>query len=84
MILPSDRQLIHWLYYLETNHEVTSFDLAPEPILSKDDNETRATELDAIVTKRDGTIEWHEVKAGKKQMILLMNLKCVPKLTQLV
>jgi|APLak6261690433_1056193.scaffolds.fasta_scaffold03803_2 hypothetical protein len=66
LILPSDRQLIHWLYYLETNHEVTSFDLAPEPILSKDDNETRATELDAIVTKRDGTIEWHEVKAGKK------------------
>lgn len=65
-ILPSDRQLVHWLYYLEINHEVVTFDLAPEPILSKDDNEARATELDATVVNRDGTIEWHEIKAGKK------------------
>lgn len=65
-ILPSDRQLIHWLYFLETNPDVVSFNLAPEPILSEDNNEVRATELDAIVTFRDGSIAWHEVKAGKE------------------
>lgn len=64
-ILPSDRQLVHWLYYLETNPDVVTFDLAPEPILSRDDCEIRATELDATVVFRDGRIEWHEVKADK-------------------
>jgi len=63
-LIPSDRQLIHWLYYLETNSNVISFDLAPEPILSSDDLEAKATELDAIVELKDGSIEWHEVKAG--------------------
>lgn len=64
-LIPSDRQLIHWLYFLETNPDVQTFDLAPEPILSNDDVEIRATELDATVINRDGSIEWHEVKAGK-------------------
>lgn len=64
-MLPSDRQLIHWLYFLETNPKVASFNLAPEPIISHDDIETRATELDAKVLNRDGTEEWHEVKSGK-------------------
>lgn len=64
-ILPSDRQLIHWLYYLEANPEVLSFDLDPESILSQDDIEAKATELDAIVHYRNGLEEWHEVKAGK-------------------
>lgn len=64
-ILPSDRQLIHWLSFLETAPDVLSFDLAPDPILSEDKNETRATELDAIVTLKGGLIEWHEVKAGE-------------------
>lgn len=63
--LPSDRQLIHWLYFLEANPDVRTFDLAPEPILSEDENETRATELDALVTPRMGQEEWHEVKAGR-------------------
>ena len=63
--LPSDRQLIHWLYFLEANPDVSTFDLAPKPILSEDENETRATELDALVTPRMGPVEWHEVKAGR-------------------
>ncbi|MDH4283701.1 MAG: hypothetical protein OEV35_00125 [Gallionellaceae bacterium] len=66
-IIPSDRQLIHWLYYLEANPEVRSFDLAPSPILSEDNKEARATELDAIVTLQNGRIEWHEVKAEKNE-----------------
>lgn len=64
-ILPSDRQLIHWLYFLESDPLVVSFDLAPEPVLSHDDKEQRATELDAIVVFRDRHVEWHEVKEGK-------------------
>jgi hypothetical protein len=66
-ILPSDRQLIHWLYYLESNPEVVSFNLHPDPILSQDDVEVRATELDAIANLRDSSVEWHEVKAGKEK-----------------
>ncbi|MBS4068162.1 MAG: hypothetical protein KGZ62_06145 [Sulfurimonas sp.] len=62
-LLPSDRQLIHWLHYLESNPDVASFDLAPEPLLSHDADEVRATELDATVVYKDGHIEWHEVKA---------------------
>lgn len=62
-ILPSDRQLIHWLC-LESDPQVKSFDLAPQQIISHDGNETRATELDAIVFFKDGRIQWHEVKAG--------------------
>lgn len=65
-LLPSDRQLIHWLYFLESNPEVTTFDLAPEPIISADDKETKASEFDAIVVYNDGHIECHEVKAGDK------------------
>lgn len=64
-LLPSDRQLVHWLAFLESNPEVLTFDLAPEPVLSHDDLETRATELDAMVVFRDRHVEWHEVKAGR-------------------
>ena len=63
-LLPSDRQFVHWLTFLETNPEVVTFDLAPEPVLSHDDKECRATELDAIAVFRDQHVEWHEVKAG--------------------
>lgn len=64
-ILPSDRQLVHWLSFLEANPEVVTFDLSPDPIISHDGDEPKATELDAIVTLRSGHIEWHEVKAGR-------------------
>lgn len=63
-LLPSDRQLVHWLAFLEANPDVLTFDLAPEPVLSHDDTEQRATELDAIAVYRDRHVEWHEVKAG--------------------
>lgn len=66
-ILPSDRQFIHWLSCLETNPDVLDFDLAPEPILSQDSHEQRATQLDAVVTYRNRQIGWHEVKAGRNK-----------------
>ncbi|MDY7537855.1 hypothetical protein RGU72_06245 [Undibacterium sp. 5I1] len=62
-ILPSDRQLIHWLHYLETNPEVKSFDLEPTALISVDSYEARATELDARVLLANGRVEWHEVKS---------------------
>lgn len=63
-LLPSDRQLVHWLAFLEANPAVLTFDLAPEPVLSHDGAEQRSTELDAIAVYRDKHVEWHEVKAG--------------------
>jgi hypothetical protein len=65
-VFPSDRQFVHWLYFLEANPEVVSFDLAPGVVISSDHKETRGTELDAIVVFQDGHIEWHEVKAGSE------------------
>lgn len=64
-LLPSDRQLVHWICTLEANPQVRTFDLAPEQIQSYDARENRATELDSIVYFTDGHIEWHEVKAGE-------------------
>lgn len=63
-LLPSDRQLVHWLVFLESNREVLLFDLAPEQEKSHDANEPRSTELDAIAIYRDRHVEWHEVKSG--------------------
>lgn len=68
-VLPSDRQYIHWLYFLEANPNVVSFDLAPGVIPSEDNVEgARGTELDAIAVYRDGHIEWHEIKAGNADL----------------
>lgn len=63
-LIPSDRQLVHWIAFLEANPEVLTFDLAPEPDVSHDDKGPRGTELDAIAIFRDRHVEWHEVKAG--------------------
>jgi len=63
-LLQSDRELVHWVIFLESDPQVVSFDLAPGSIISYDATEARATELDAIVQKRDAKIEYHEVKAG--------------------
>lgn len=66
-ILPSDRQLVHWVAILETDPDIVTFDLAPELVVSRDDRETRATELDATAVFRDHHVEWHEVKAGTER-----------------
>jgi len=67
-IFPSDRQLIHWLYFLESNPEVKSFEIEPPAIMSVDAFETRATELDAKAFFVDGRIEWHEVKSEDNEL----------------
>ena len=66
-IFPSDRQLVHWLMFLETDPAVQTFNAAPDIVLSVDDKEVRATELDAEVVYEDGHVEWHEVKSGSHQ-----------------
>lgn len=68
-VLPSDRQFIHWIHFLEVAPNVKSFDLAPDLIISHDGTETRGTELDAVVTLRNGSVEWHEVKSNISELI---------------
>lgn len=67
-ILPSDRQLVHWLHYLEVCPEVKTFSLTPPPVLGHDGKGKRMTQLDAEVTYLDGRLEWHEVKANKADL----------------
>lgn len=67
-ILPSERQFIHWLYFLELNRSVKSFDLAPELRISFDDKEHRGTEFDAEVEYIDGHQEFHEVKSDPAKL----------------
>jgi hypothetical protein len=66
-ILPSDRQLIHWIHYLETDRSVKMFDLMPKAVISIDAEEVRGTELDATVIYLNGDIEWHEVKSAESE-----------------
>lgn len=68
-LLPSDRQLVHWIHFLEINPEVKSFDLHPENIISHDEKEARGTQLDAIVELTNGKTEWHEVKSTEKELV---------------
>ncbi|MFC7516656.1 hypothetical protein ACFQUU_16725 [Herbaspirillum sp. GCM10030257] len=63
-LFPSAIQYLHWLTVLELNPAVRSFIIEPEIVISYDDNETRGTRLDAIVHLSNGSVEWHEVKAG--------------------
>lgn len=68
LILPSDRQFVHWIHFLETEQNVKTFEIAPKKILSHDSAEARGTELDAYVTNWDGSVEWHEVKSDKESI----------------
>lgn len=61
-LITSDRQLVHWLVFLEGNPEVLSFDLAPEPITRSDDPGRSAAVIDAIAIYRDRRVEWHDVR----------------------
>jgi hypothetical protein len=67
-ILPSDRQFIHWIHFLETAPDVKTFEIAPKAAISHDSKELRATELDAYVRYWDGREEWHEVKSDEKSI----------------
>ena len=68
LIFPSDRQFYHWIYFLETNPLVKSFEIEPPIVLSVDAHEARGVELDARVLLRDGRIEWHEVKSSDSEL----------------
>jgi hypothetical protein len=63
-ILPSDRELIHWLAFLETNPDVKTFTLQPDLIISHDNEDYKGTIFDAVVTLNSGATEYHEVKSG--------------------
>lgn len=62
--LSSDRELAHWILYLEFNPSVLSFDLNPSPRSQDAAPGAKSTILDAEVICRGGGIEWHEIKEG--------------------
>lgn len=66
--MPSDRQLVYWIHYLETDPLVKWFDLTPEKTAPFGQEESRGTELHAEVYLHDGSNEWHEVKASGSQL----------------
>lgn len=67
-ILPSDRQFVHWIVFLETAPNVKTFNLAPDIVFAQDEKELRGTELDAEVAMFDGHTEWHEVKSSESEL----------------
>ncbi len=64
-VLSSDRRLVHWLYYLETNPSIASFDLDPDHVVSPGIAGANDIKPDAIAVYENGNIEWHVVKANK-------------------
>lgn len=62
--LSSDRELAHWILYLEFNPDVISFDLNPSPRSQGATPGAKSTILDAEVVYKGGEIEWHEIKEG--------------------
>lgn len=63
-LLSSDRELAHWILFLEFNPDVIRFDLNPAPRSQSMELGAKKTILDAEVIVRSGAIEWHEIKEG--------------------
>lgn len=70
-ILSSDRQLVHWVHYLETAPEVQSFDLAAPQTLPKVAKTVSHKDFfNARVLLRDGETELHTIQSGKIDKLL--------------
>lgn len=63
-ILASDRQLVHWIYYLETNSSVKWFNLVSEEHPSREIDDGDWSERDIDVALIDGSRERHQVRTG--------------------
>ncbi|MDR0212276.1 MAG: hypothetical protein LBJ33_24330 [Pseudomonas putida] len=63
-VLHSDRELAHWILFLEFDPDVESFDLNPPSRRLDVGIGQKETTLDAEVVRRNGLIEWHEIKMG--------------------
>jgi hypothetical protein len=64
-VLSSDRELAHWILFLEFNPDVASFDLNPPERTLIPGQGSSKTVFDAEVVYTDGHVEWHEVKMGE-------------------
>ncbi len=62
-VLSTDRQLIHWVYYLETAPTVKSFELVTPPVQGNRESRHRHSELDAVVVSVDGAIAHHKLQS---------------------
>jgi hypothetical protein len=62
-IIRSDRNLVHWIYFLEINPEVRTFSLTPPPVAISRNGKASEFEFDAEVQTRRDTVERHIVRA---------------------
>ncbi len=62
-ILKSDLEWGHFLL-AESDPRISNIDYAPVPEIANVGDEDHATELDAIVTFKDGVVEWREIKSS--------------------
>jgi hypothetical protein len=60
-ILRSDRHLVHWVLYLETNPRVRSFEIEPEEDLRVGVGNKADPAVDATVLLADGKHEYHRL-----------------------
>ncbi|QRY77756.1 hypothetical protein JVX91_19405 [Pseudomonas sp. PDNC002] len=72
-VLPSDRELAHWILHLEYNPNVLSFDLNPTARSLGDQLHSKQTIFDAEVVLKHGPLEFHEVKMGNFDKQALSN-----------
>lgn len=64
IVFLSHQELFHWLLNLEYDRSIKSFIIPREGIEICSFVLNEKTRPDAIVTKADDSIEWHEVKSG--------------------
>lgn len=62
-VLRSDLEWGHFLL-AESDPLISTIDYAPAPEIVRVGNDDHATELDAIATLKDGSVEWREIKSS--------------------
>lgn len=64
-VITSDLHLVHWLYFLEFNRSVKTFDLTPDPISLPPPHATKLIKYNTV-TFKDGHQELHEIRVGAR------------------
>lgn len=66
-VLRSDPEWGHFLL-AESDPRIATIDYAPAREIVRVGDEDQATELDAIVTYKDGVVEWREIKSSEDEL----------------
>jgi hypothetical protein len=62
-ILGSDRHLVHWIFFLETNPDVRSFEIEPSNETPRIGESQPVLDADAAVVLANGTREYHKLSS---------------------